>query len=95
MLKARYRRKQYTNGIAIIVALLGLIGSIAAGVYVGVWLLFINAGVIGFIEAVKQPVIDSGAIGWSIFNMIIASPAGWLTAVIGLFITGVIASIFE
>lgn len=90
-----FARRRYTGLVPTIIGLVGFIGSIATGIYVGLWELFIKRGIIAFVDAIKQPVIDSGDIGLSILNLIIASPVGWLVAIICMGITAFIAGIFD
>lgn len=68
---------RYVIGILLIVA------GVLAGLYVGLWLMFIG-GIIQVINAVKAnptPAID---VAWGVVRIIFASLVGWGIAAIGI-----------
>lgn len=69
----------------LLLGLLGIIAGVALGIYVGLWLCFIG-GIFGLVTAVTAIIaghgIMFGLIGWSIVKIMLASLAGYLSAII-------------
>jgi len=62
-----------------LLSLLFFFGAIAAGTYVGFFLLFVG-GISGIIEAIQSDSIEAIDLAISILKIIFAAPIGWLCA---------------
>lgn len=62
-----------------IIGLLMILGGLALGAYVGLWLMFVG-GIIQVIEAVQVTPVNASGIAWGIVRIVFASAAGWLSA---------------
>lgn len=66
----------------LILGILGVIAGIVLGVYVGLWLCFIG-GIIGIAKVVMALLAGKllvGTLAWSVFKIVIAGIAGWISA---------------
>jgi len=80
-------KKSTIRGVlAIIVAILAT----AAGIYVGVFLLFVG-GIAQIVDAAQARPVDGSDLAWGIVKIASASPVGTCTFLIGLLIAGMIA----
>ena len=68
--------------------------SIALGVYVGFWVMFIG-GIVQIVEAVKDVPVNAWGIGFGILRILGAGLVGWLTFLVTALVTWVIAKITE
>ena len=64
------------------------VAALAAGVYVGFWIMFIG-GAVDIIDAIKAPVTEASAIGWGVLKMIFASFVGTVTFIACSLLAGV------
>lgn len=71
-----------------ILGILMILGGIALGLWLGIWVCFIG-GIVGIINAIKAPgAVEVLTIAWNIVKILFASLIGWLSALI-LIIPGV------
>jgi len=64
-----------------LIGVLMILGGIALGAYVGVWLCFIG-GIVDVIEQIRAEELEAMAIAIGIAKVIFAGAAGWLSAFI-------------
>jgi hypothetical protein len=66
-----------------ILGIIVIVGGIALGIYLGLWVCFVG-GIIGFIDAVKANPVDAYGVAWSIVRVLFAGFVGWGTAAISI-----------
>ena len=70
-----------------LLGVLSILGGIAAGVYVGIFL-FLVPGIREIVEAVQATPVDGNAVAWAVVKILLTETAAGLTAV-GGFLLGV------
>lgn len=58
-----------------------VLGGIALGTYVGLYVCFIG-GIIDIIQQIKAPVLDAGIVAWGIAKIVLASIAGTVSGLL-------------
>lgn len=71
--------------IRVILGVASVIGGIAVGVYVGLWLMFVG-GIVQIADAAQATPVDSNGIAWGAVRVVFATAAGEAAAVILIFI---------
>lgn len=74
--------------VMFVIGVILFIVAIAAGFYVGFWVMFVG-GIMDIINAIKAPVTEASAIGWGVLKMIFASGVGAITFWIGAAISSI------
>lgn len=73
-------------------AVLLFVAGIVAALYVGIYIMFV-CGIIQVVEAVRaQPDWDAAKLAWGIARIVFASPAGYVVAMISIFLSKLLAS---
>lgn len=75
----------------IIIGILLILGGIALGIWLGIWVCLVG-GIVQLIEAVKATPIESFGIAWGIARILLTSVVGWGSFAICAFAGGAFLS---
>lgn len=64
-----------------LIGLVMIVGGIALGLFVGVWICFVG-GIVDIIEQVRAVNMSAMAVAWGIAKVVFAGLFGWLSAII-------------
>lgn len=74
-----------------ILGVLVILAGVIAGIYVGVWVMFIG-GIVMIVDAIKANPVDGVDIGLGLLRVCFSAVAGWLTVIFTVTVGAAIAA---